>query len=416
MLFVIAVLLVIDLLAFKAVYTVISGKKPVVRMLVAAIYWLISLLLFISVTSKRNGGIHDIASLHKVSALAGVFILLYIPKLVIIIFHMADDIIHFTSWTVTRLNGRMEKKKPDPTAPRVNKRYTRRAFVTKTGMALAALPFFSILDGTANGRFRFRVERAKPGFGNRLPSTFKGFKIVQISDLHISSFYKNEDMLEKAIEIINALEPDIIVHTGDFVSIFASEVKHFVPILKKLKAKYGCYSILGNHDYGDYHQWNSIEEKKENLEKLIAYQEEAGFKVLLNESVILEQGDSKIALTGVENWGKPPFAQYGDLNKALSSVSEDAFTILLSHDPSHWDAEVLGKKNIPLTLAGHTHGMQFGVEWKNIKWSPVKMKYPRWGGLYKEGGQFLYVNRGLGSIGVPIRVGMPPEITLIELA
>ena len=203
--------------------------------------------------------------------------------------------------------------------------------------------------------------------------------------------------------------------TGDLVNNSSYEIDEFLPLLKKLKAKYGKYSILGNHDYGDYSNWSSDEEKQANFERMISLQEEAGFEVLRNENRQIKIEGESIQLVGLENWGQPPFPQYGNLNKAMMGVEEDKVTILLSHDPSHWDAEVLNKTNIDLTLAGHTHGMQFGIEIPGFKWSPVQFKYPRWGGLYTENNQHLYVNRGIGYIGVAARVGISPEVTVLEL-
>jgi hypothetical protein len=266
----------------------------------------------------------------------------------------------------------------------------------------------------AKGRFNFRITNEKLSFPN-LPEAFNGFKVVHISDIHIGSFLGHENQVKKAIELVNEQNPDIILFTGDLVNNFAEELSGWIPILSDLRAKYGKFSILGNHDYGDYFEWPNKAEKEQNLTNLKQAHKELGFKLLLNESMQIELNNSKIGLIGVENWGLPPFPQYGNLKVAMNGSSELPFNILMSHDPSHWDAEVIDKTNIDLTLSGHTHGMQFGIEIGNVKWSPVKYKYPRWGGLYKENKQYLYVNRGFGYIGFPGRVGMPPEITVIEL-
>ena len=264
------------------------------------------------------------------------------------------------------------------------------------------------------GRFNFRIVNETIHFHN-LPVDFENFKIVQISDIHIGSFLGHENKVTRAIDLVNDQNPDLILFTGDLVNNFAEELNGWVPILSKLKAKYGLYSILGNHDYGDYFDWKNMNEKEQNLQKLIHLHKQIGFNLLLNDSAIIKKDNSEIALIGVENWGLPPFPQHGDLKKALINAINVPFKILMSHDPSHWDVEVLDKTDINLTLSGHTHGMQFGIEIGNIKWSPVKYKYPRWAGLYKESNQYLYVNRGFGNIGYPGRVGMPPEITVIEL-
>jgi len=215
--------------------------------------------------------------------------------------------------------------------------------------------------------------------------------------------------------LINEQEPDLIFFTGDLVNNFAEETEDWAPVLKKMNAKMGKYSILGNHDYGDYSEWPSPEAKEKNLEEIKAFHKKMGFQLMLNENKSLKVNDEEIALIGVENWGKPPFPQHGDLDKAMEGVNPDSFKLLMSHDPSHWDAKVLGKTDINLTFSGHTHGMQFGIERIGIKWSPIQYRYPRWGGLYKESKQFLYVNRGFGYIGFPGRIGMPPEITVVEL-
>jgi predicted MPP superfamily phosphohydrolase len=206
-----------------------------------------------------------------------------------------------------------------------------------------------------------------------------------------------------------------ILFTGDMVNNIASEVKGFIPMLQKLEARQGKFSILGNHDYGEYYQWTSKEQLRQNMEDLYAHHKEIGFRLLRNESVKLQKDGEEIALIGVENWGLPPFPQYGDLTKSFEPVKDSPFKILMSHDPSHWDAEVIKNTNIDLTLSGHTHGMQFAIRIPGWRWSPVKMKYPRWGGLYTEGKQHLYVNIGIGYIAFPGRVGTPPEITVIEL-
>jgi predicted MPP superfamily phosphohydrolase len=248
-----------------------------------------------------------------------------------------------------------------------------------------------------------------------LPSSFDGVRLLQFSDFHIGSFLNNPQKVEQAIQFINQQTADLILFTGDFVNNVSSEIDDFVQMLKQLKAPLGKFSILGNHDYGDYYPWNSYAERKHNLERLIRIQEEMGFKMLLNDSLKIKHGNDEIELVGVENWGLPPFPQYGDLEKALEKTEPDSFKILLSHDPTHWDEQVLEKTAIDLTLSGHTHGAQFGIEIPGWRWSPVSIRYKHWGGLYREGQQILNVNTGIGFIGYPGRVGMPPEITLIEL-
>jgi hypothetical protein len=223
------------------------------------------------------------------------------------------------------------------------------------------------------------------------------------------------EKVAEAVEIINDQNPDLLLFTGDFVNNVSSEMDNFLPMLQQLNAKIGKYSILGNHDYGDYVPWRSADEKRKNLERLIKIQEDMGIKMLLNDSQKIALNGDAIELIGVENWGLPPFPQYGELKKALTNVNPDSFKILMTHDPSHWDEQVLNKTDIDLTLSGHTHGAQFGIEIPGWRWSPASIRYKRWGGMYKEGNQHLHVNTGIGFIGFPGRVGMPPEVTVIEL-
>ena len=397
------VLIIIDLYSFKAIRTAI--KKSKARKVVSIAYWLITLVLYVLVGSVllNKPGQEDSSRYANIALIFASVLLLFVPKVVILGFHLFDDI----QFLIRKLVGRKH-----PTGNAAAK--SRRAFLTKTGIAVAALPFASILWGIVKGRFDFTVYAEKV-FSKKLPKTFEGFKIVQFSDFHLGSLAGHADEVEKAVELMNEQEPDLIVFTGDMVNNQSTEMDEFVPILKKLKARYGKFSILGNHDYGDYSEWDTPANKQANLDRLIHLQKEAGFMVLRNESrSILINGES-IQLVGLENWGQPPFPQYGDLMWASRGIDPERFTLLLSHDPSHWDAEVLGKTSIDLTLAGHTHGMQFGIDIPGFKFSPVQWKYPRWAGLYTEGEQHLYVNRGIGYIGVAARVGMSPEITVLEL-
>jgi predicted MPP superfamily phosphohydrolase len=272
----------------------------------------------------------------------------------------------------------------------------------------------AIIRGIVIGRFDFRVLKQTLHYKN-LPQAFDGLKVVQISDMHIGSFYNHQEELREAVETINELKPDLIFFTGDMVNNTAEETKGWKEVFLELKATIGKYSILGNHDYGDYVRWPNEEAKKQNLQAVVDFEKAAGFDILLNENRIIERNGEKLGIIGVENWGTPPFAQYGYLPDAVKGCENIPFSILLSHDPSHWDEEVAGKTHIDLTLSGHTHGMQFGIQIGKWKWSPVQWRYERWHGLYRHNEQCLYVNRGLGHIGFPGRVGMLPEITLIEL-
>jgi predicted MPP superfamily phosphohydrolase len=264
------------------------------------------------------------------------------------------------------------------------------------------------------GKYYYKVHHKTLSFQN-LPKSFDGFKIVQISDAHLGTF-DNFKKVKKGLELLQQQNPDIIVFTGDLVNNVAEEAQIYIDEFKKLSAPYGKFTILGNHDYGEYVRWKTKDEKDQNLSKLIEIGNQMGFTWLDNKHVALSKNNDTLYLAGVENWGLPPFPQYGNLEKAIDGISPSDFIILLSHDPTHWRQEVLKTaKNVALTLSGHTHGMQFGFELGKFKWSPVKYKYSDWADLYKQGEQYLYVNRGFGNIGYPGRVGIRPEITLIEL-
>ncbi len=280
----------------------------------------------------------------------------------------------------------------------------------RIGWLLSGIMFFSFVIGIVYGRWNWKVHRIELEFPH-LPADFHEIKLVQISDVHLGSFFNNHKKVKKAIDKINQLKPNYVFFTGDLVNNTAEEIHGWEDILKKIFADKGKFSILGNHDYGDYVKWETHDHKQKNLDKLIQLHKSIGFTPLLNESVELTQG---FWLLGVENWGKAPFRQSGKLHDTLQDIPDNHFKLLLSHDPSHFDEEVV-KTNIDLTLSGHTHGMQFGFERFGLKWSPVSWRYKKWAGLYKEGNQYLYVNRGFGYIGFPGRVGIYPEITEIIL-
>ncbi len=290
----------------------------------------------------------------------------------------------------------------------------RRNFLGKVVGGIALLPFGSMIYGVVKGRFDFKVHKVTLTFKD-LPKAFDGFKIAQISDVHSGSF-DSDAVVKKGLNLLTKQNPDMILFTGDLVNNYEYEIKPYIEHFKNLKAPYGKYSVLGNHDYGWHGRWDSQTAMHENLDKLKVHHQEMGFDLLNNANRSIEKEGETIKLLGVENWGNPPFPQYGDLDKSLENVAKDDFSILMSHDPDHWEKKTLPhQQHIHLTLAGHTHGMQFGVEIPGLKWSPVKYKYPRWAGLYKEQEQFLYVNRGFGYIGYPGRFGIWPEITMIEL-
>jgi predicted MPP superfamily phosphohydrolase len=275
--------------------------------------------------------------------------------------------------------------------------------------------FGTLLYGFGN-KYKFRVIHQKLKFSN-LPKAFHGLRIVHISDIHCGSFFEQK-AIEDGVKMINEQKADLILFTGDIVNNLANELEPHASIFARLESPMGVYSVLGNHDYGDYVRWpEGGTEKRENLERLMELQKNMGWKLLMNEHEILEKDGEKIAIIGIENWGaKVGFKQYGKLHEAYPGTEQIPFKILMSHDPSHWKSQV--KKDYPdidLTLSGHTHGMQFGVEVPGLKWSPIQYVYKEWAGLYEEDNMKLYVNRGFGFLGYPGRVGVLPEITVIEL-
>lgn len=289
----------------------------------------------------------------------------------------------------------------------------RNIYWVEFALLVVLLVILIFIYGIVKGKYAYRVIKHTLFF-NDLPSNFDGFTITQISDVHAGSF-KNPTAVQKGIDLIKAQNSDLFVFTGDLVNNKAEEIKPWIDHFKQVKAPYGQFSVLGNHDYGDYVPWKNDAEKNANLKRLKEYHRELGYKLLLDEDVTLHKDGQKIVLAGVENWGIG-FGERGDLNKALAGTELNDFKILLSHDPSHWDAEVVKHPSkVHLTLSGHTHGMQFGIEAFGIKWSPVKYRYAHWAGITSRNGRFLNINRGFGFLGFSGRIGIWPEITVIEL-
>ena len=311
---------------------------------------------------------------------------------------------------ITRLIKAIFRKPTN--APRIP---SRRKFVSTLGWGLAAIPFASILYSIFKGKYNYKVWKYTLYFDN-LPKAFDGYRITQISDIHCGSF-DNYEKIRYGVDLINSQKSDVILFTGDLVNNLANEVHNWKSLFATLQAPDGVFSIMGNHDYGDYSSWETSEAKQQNLEHLFQLQKQMGWQLLLNEHCYLERDGEKIALIGVENWGHGRFSKYGDLNKAMEGVNTEDFKILMSHDPTHWQEVVLPEnKDIQLTLSGHTHGMQCGIEipgW--LKWSPSQYIYKYWGGMYEEDGKYLNVNRGFGYHAFPGRLGVWPEITVIEL-
>jgi len=334
----------------------------------------------------------------------GLLIAFYSPKFILVLFNLIEDIFRFLISVYNRLSKRsMLIKLP-----------SRRKFISKLGIGLASIPFVSLNLGMVWGKNNIKVLNYTLFFDN-LPSSFDGFKLTQISDLHAGNLDDLDD-LERTVQLINSQNSDVIFFTGDLVNNEADELIPWITTLSKLSAKDGVYSILGNHDYGDYRSWPTDLEKKKNFAKLKKYQKKIGFDLILNDSRFIYKGGQKLAIVGVENWSNA-FRKYADLSLATKKIKSTDFKILLSHDPTHWQKKILpGEDDYPLTLSGHTHGGQFGIEIPGyLKWSPVKWRYKYWAGIYKEKNKYLNVNRGLGTTAVPGRVGIWPEISVITL-
>ena len=404
------IILLLDTYAFKGIRLLSNSLSANYRNFITLIFWLVP---FITIAGLFTLYFHRETFLnpdkYKIFYfVVGFFLLFYIPKLVFILFHLTDDVVTLLSRFISAF------LQENHALAGMLKTIRESTGITRVGIIVAMIPFIATIYGMIWGKFNYTIQEVPLAFEN-LPPSFNGLKVVQISDMHIGSYKGHEKQLEKAIKTINAQRPDLLLFTGDMVNNLAVEAEAFVPLLSQLKATYGKYSILGNHDYGEYYPWKSEEEKQQNLDKLITHHKEMGFRLLMNESVTIRKDSSEISIIGVENWGSPPFPQYGDLKKALSNANGTPFKILLSHDPSHWDAEVIPQTDIDLTLSGHTHGLQYTVNLPGFRWSPVKWRYPRWAGLYQEGRQYLYINIGLGFIAFPARVGAPPEITVFTL-
>ncbi|MCP2043416.1 metallophosphoesterase [Pontibacter sp. HSC-36F09] len=399
---VIFILFLVDLYVFQAVKTVTQSLSASTQRIIYLLYWAVFAITVttFALASFTRGTPPDTYKTY----LASTLFIIFASKLVVVLFLFVDDTLRLGKMVFNNVNSGETTFDP-----------SRNKFLSQMGFMVAAVPFSAFIYGMVKGAYDYRVKRVTLRFPN-LPAAFEGFKMLQISDLHTGSFTSTEP-LKEAVRLINKQEADLVFFTGDIVNNIAKELMPHVDTLKEIRAKQGVFSVLGNHDYGDYANWDSREEKTQNLQTLIDTQRSMGWDVLLNENRRIEKDGEHIAVLGVENWGnRVGFPKYGDLNKAYSGSENSPFKVLLSHDPSHWDGEINQKYNdIDLTLSGHTHGMQFGVNIPGLKWSPVQYVYEQWAGLYKRGRQHLYVNTGLGFIGYPGRVGFLPEITVFEL-
>lgn len=392
-----AIFLVLEFYIYQAIKTVTSNTwlRAAYIIFTVMIYAVFAYELLTFQRSERTA--------MRVQIMFSVFLIFIMPKIFIALFLLIDDFIRLFFYLIGSFKAE-ENHFPG-----------RRKFLSLAGLALGGVLSGLFLDGILFGKYRHRVRKVKVKIKN-LPNAFKGYKIIQISDVHSGSF-SDPSKLQHAIDLINEQNADLVLFTGDMVNNIAEEFKSFIPLFSQIQAKDGKFSVLGNHDYGDYVEWKNLAQKQQNLQTLINYQKLAGFSVLRNANHAVEKNGEKLYILGVENWGLSPFPQFGKLDVALKDVPQNAAKILMSHDPTHFDVVV--KKHpadISLTLSGHTHGMQFGLDLKNIKWSPVQYRYSKWADLYESEGKYLYVNRGFGVLAYPGRVGVLPEITLLELS
>lgn len=392
--------LIVELYAFQAVKT--FTKIRWVLIAYQAISLLTVVYLFYSFATQFDRSVGQ--TKHTLFTI-GLFLITYIPKILLMVFMFGEDIIRVIGGFLKEFAGTTNESFLT----------SRRRFVSQIALGVAAIPFLSLLYGMTKGKYNYKLHK-KTIYFEDLPESFDGLTITQISDVHSGSL-DNHHEIEHAINMINEQKSDIVLFTGDIVNTHAWEMNPWIEAFRKIETpSLGKYSVLGNHDYGEYVSWPSQKDKNENFQAIKDMYGQIGFKLLLNENVRLRKGKDEIALIGVENWGIG-FKQAGDLAKASEGVSDNDFKILMSHDPSHWEHEVkTHKSNYHLTLSGHTHGSQFGIEIPGyFKWSPIQYRYKQWAGLYENLGRYIYVNRGFGFHAYPGRVGIWPEITVIEL-
>ncbi|AQS94145.1 phosphoesterase [Polaribacter sp. BM10] len=392
-----AVIILLEFYDFQAIKTI--SKNKIIRFawlfISVAVY---ANFLYVALTYDRGQG-----QTPQFQMAMGLLLTVLIPKIIVLLFMFGEDIYRWFLKLISAISSENTK----PLA-------SRRKFISQIALGLAAIPFASFIYGIIQGKYNYKVLKYQLSFKD-LPDAFDGFTITQISDIHSGSF-TNKEKIKYGVDLINQQKSDIMLFTGDIVNNKADEMDDWIDVFDKLEAKEGKYSILGNHDYGDYMDWKNPQDKIDNFQKVKDIHKKIGFDLLLDEHRYLEKDGQKIALLGVENWGKG-FNQAGDLKKASKNIKKEDFKILMSHDPSHWE-EIVKKDNLNyhLTLSGHTHGLQMGIEipgW--LKWSPSQFVYKQWAGLYEEAGRFINVNRGFGYHAFPGRVGIWPEITVIEL-
>jgi uncharacterized protein len=402
------IMFLLDWYAFQGVKMLTMRFSPRTRWWIHFVFWLLNNGILLAVVLGFYGLRVNLITFPTLMKVMGWMLTLFLPKLLFITFLFGEDIVRLFIGLWNKIqsffsDGPKEKYFPG-----------RREFLSRIALGVAMIPAAGMIYGMWKGKYQYTVHREVLYFPD-LPKNFDGFTITQVSDFHAGSF-DNEEAVKKGIELAIKQKSDIYFFTGDLVNNIATEIIPFKEIFAAPTASFGKFSILGNHDYSDYIEWDSQQEKDQNLVDLKKHHADMGYRLLLNEATKIEKDGEYITLIGVENWGSGGFKKAGDLEKALRGVDKESFKILLSHDPSHWEGQVIDHPtHIHLTLSGHTHGMQFGIEVGGFKWSPVKYRYPQWAGLYEQNNKYIYVNRGFGFLGFPGRVGIWPEITVIEL-
>ncbi len=405
---IIIIMLLLDLYVFQVIKALSSGSTEKTKLTIYSIYWLISIAavaLMVLMPYLNYESWPKNVRAYVFATIVGLFF----AKLVAAIFFLLDDARRALMWIMGKVFPGFGVRFVDESGI-----ISRSAFLSWLGVGIGGTLFGTLVFGFSN-KYNYHVKRIRLKYDN-LPHSFKGLKVIQVSDIHSGSF-TDKEAVQRGVNLVLKENPDLILFTGDLVNDRSTEMHDYMEVFKQFKAPLGVYSTLGNHDYGDYVTWDSAEAKKQNLENLKSIHRQLGWRLLMNEHVPVARNGEAIGLIGIENWSsKARFPKYGKLDVAYSGAEKYPFKILMSHDPSHWDAEVRPKyPDIDLVLSGHTHGMQFGFETPFFKWSPVQWVYKQWAGLYEEGKQKLYVNRGFGFIGYPGRVGILPEITVIEL-
>jgi len=404
-LFFILFFLIIDYYFFQAVLVVSKNWSPLWKNAVRYGFWIPTVLSVSALVWWVFGDPYQFSSNVRNWIITGI-ISSYFPKVIGILFLLIDDLQRGVRWVIA-----LFQKSTTPSS--AGEVISRSEFLSKAALVASAVPLTAFAYGIISGAHDYRIRKVAIKLPN-LPKAFDGIRIGQLSDIHTGSFW-NKTAVKGGVEMLLGEKPDVIFFTGDLVNNEASEVKEYIDVFNKVRAPLGVFSITGNHDYGDYKSWATKEAKEQNFKNLIEAHKLLGFDLLMNENRFLQQGGEKLAIIGIENWGTR-FSKHGLLHAAHQGTEEAPVKLLLSHDPTHWDAQVRpGYKDIDVTFSGHTHGAQFGVNIGNFTWTPVQHVYKQWGGLYQQDNQYLYVNRGFGYLGYPGRVGMPPEITIFEL-